>query len=138
MERNLELCTGAIDDSNYLEEAKVLKEQAVFAAEDTTSLLSFVNILDNDYRAVLEARIHGQKCLQPVFAESNRQFRRDETLHSASVAVVRSANERSVKRTKLSWLVKRGCIDQNWDLSMLADIWLVWGFQIIFMYDTVL
>ena len=33
---------------------------------------------------------------------------------------------------------KQGYTDQNWDLSMLADIWLVWGFQINFMYDDVL
>jgi hypothetical protein len=70
----------------------------------------------------------GQRCLQPAFAKSDEQFRRDEGLHSACVAVVRSGNERSVKQV----------VDQIWDLSMLDDVWFIWGFQVNFMYDTVL
>jgi hypothetical protein len=63
---NLKLCTGTIDDSNYLEEVKVLKDQAVLAAEDMTSSLSFINILDKGYQAILEALIHGQKQMPPA------------------------------------------------------------------------
>jgi hypothetical protein len=29
-------------------------------------------------------------------------------------------------------------VDQIWDLSMLTDVWVMWEFQINFMYDTVL
>jgi hypothetical protein len=117
---------------------KIFEEQEAFAAEDKLSSQTFVNVLDKGYRSVLDSLMSGQKCLQPVFAQSDEQFRRDETLHSGCVAVVRSGNERSVKRVKMSWLVKRGCVDQIWNLSLLADVWLVWGFQINFMYDTVL
>jgi hypothetical protein len=39
----MEPCIDAIDDSNYLEEVKFLKEHAVFAAEDMTSFVSFIN-----------------------------------------------------------------------------------------------
>ena len=65
-------------------------------------------------------------------------LRRDQTLHSACVAVIRSGNEHAVKMAKLSWLIKRGCVDQLWDLNMLADVWLAWGFQVNYMYDTIL
>jgi hypothetical protein len=136
--RSLELCTGAIDDSNYLRMVKVFEGQENFAAEDKSSSQTFVNVLDKGYRSVLDSLMCGQRCLQPAFAKSDEQFRCDQTLHSGCVAVVRSGNERSVKRSKISWLVKRGCVDQMWDLSMLADVWLVWGFQVNFMYDTVL
>jgi len=137
-QRNLDLATGAIGDSQYLKLVKIFEQQQRFANEDTSSPLSFLNILDKGYRSVLEALNHGQRCMQPAYADSDRQFRRDETLHSACVAVVRSGNERAVKQAKLSWLVKRGCIDQGWELSFVADIWLAWGFQVNFMYDTVL
>jgi hypothetical protein len=136
--RSLELCTGAIDDSNYLRMVKIFEEQEEFAAEDKSSSQTFVNVLDKGYRSVLDSLMCGQKCLQPAFAKSDEQFRRGETLHSGCVAVVRSGNERSVKRSKISWLVKRGCVDQIWDLSTLADVWLVWGFQVNFMYDMIL
>ena len=50
----------------------------------------------------------GQNCLQPEFAKSDEHFRRrDQTLHSACVAVIRSGNERAVKMAKNSWLIKR-------------------------------
>jgi hypothetical protein len=74
------------------------------------------------------------------FAKSNEQFRRDQTLHSACVAAIRSGNEHAVKMAKNSWLIKQGCIDQLWDLDMLADVWLLlWGFhQVNFLHCTVL
>jgi hypothetical protein len=65
----------------------------------------------------------GQNFLQPEFAKSDEQLRRDQTLHSACVAVIRSGNERAVKMAKNSWLIKRGCVDQLWDLDMLAEVW---------------
>jgi hypothetical protein len=136
--RNLELCTGGIDDSNYIEAVGVLEEQDEFSKADMTSLLSFLNIFDKGYRCTLEAHRHGQTCLQPEFAKSDEQFRRNQTLHSACVAVIRSGNERAVKVVKNLWLIKGGCVDQLWEFNMLADAWLAWGFQVNFMYDTVL
>jgi hypothetical protein len=58
-------------------------------------------------------------------------------LHSASVAVVRASNERAVKQMKNLWLITRGCTQQLYDPTMLDDIWLAWGFQVNFMYNTV-
>ena len=79
-----------------------------------------------------------QSCLQPIFAQSDRQFFRNKLLHSASVAVTRSGNERAVKKMKYSWILQRGINNPNFDLSVFDDIWLAWGFQINFMYKTVL
>jgi hypothetical protein len=47
-------------------------------------------------------------------------------------------NALSAKMAKNSWLIKRGCVDQIWDLNMLADVWLALGFQVNFIHDIVL
>ena len=96
---------------------------------------SIFNIFDKGYRCVLAAKAEDQQCLQPVFAKSDQQFRAGETLYSGCVAVVRSGNERAVNRCKMSWFLKRGTKDQSWDHSVLADVWLAWGFQVNLMYD---
>lgn len=61
-----------------------------------------------------------------------------EVLHNATIAVIRSGNERAVKQTKYSWIVQKGINHAKYDPSMLDNIWLAWGFQVNFMYNTVL
>jgi hypothetical protein len=133
--RAIELCTGAIGDSDYIDAVEILKEQKIFAEMDQSSSSGFLNIFDKGYRCVIKAKAEGQQCLQPVFAKSDEQFRAGETLYSGCVAVVRSGNERAVNRCKMSWFLKRGTTDQSWDHAVLADEWLGWGFQVNFMYD---
>ena len=58
--------------------------------------------------------------------------------HNAYVAVIRLRNERAMKNTKNCWIVQRGVRHLNFDLATLDDIWLAWGFQVNFMYETVL
>jgi hypothetical protein len=136
---NLELCTGAIDDSAYITAVQILRLQELFAANDRSSDKPFTNILDKGYRCILEALERGkQRCMQPSFARSERRFTTNNVLHSASVAAIRSGNERAVRQAKLSCMMKRGLLyHQTWDLDMLCDIWIAWGFQINFMYDAV-
>ncbi len=135
----LELCTGAIDDSAYIETVQILRLQDEFAKNDSTSERPFTNIFDKGYRCILAALEQGlQLCLQPSFAQSDRKFSTNNVHHSAGVAPIRSGNERAVRQAKMSWMVKRGCTyHQPWDLEMQCDIWLAWGFQINFMYDAV-
>ena len=73
------------------------QEFRIFQECDKTSEKGFVNILDKGYRITLSTNKEGQSCLQPIFAKSDEQFTRDQMLHSACVAVVRSGNERAVK-----------------------------------------
>jgi hypothetical protein len=136
--RALELCTGSIPDTSYIDLVKVLKEQKEFAESDVSTENGFLNIFDKGYRCTLAALKEGQKCWQPDFAQSDKQFSRDSTLHSAGVAVVRSGNERAVKTMKLSWQIRNGVVSPNQDLRIVADHWLAWGFQVNFMYSTVL
>merc|ERR1712032_1206587 len=136
--RALHLFTGGIDDSKYIERSEILKQQQLFQEGDESSNNQFINIFDKGYRVTLLARDHAQSCLQPIFAQSDIQFFRNELLHSASVAVIRSGNERAVKIMKYSWILQRGINHPNFKLSVLDDIWLAWGFQINFMYNTVL
>ena len=94
-------------------------------------------MFDKGYRSVLDARAFGQRCLQPDFAQSDSKFSGKETLHSACIAVIRSGNERAVKMAKMSWFLKRGGMVQGWPLDLLDDMWLAWGFQVNFMYNSV-
>ena len=59
-------------------------------------------------------------------------------MHSVAIAVLRSGNERAVKRVKNSWIIQKSIRSARYDLSTLDDIWLAWGFQVNFMYNTVL
>ena len=143
-EGTLELFTGAIGDSDYIKLSKILKTQNDFSECDLGSngeKIPFINIFDKGYRVLLECLNEGGQfklCWQPVFARSDERYGTYATLHTAAVAFTRSGNERSVKHMKHSWLISLGGIGRpNIDLNMLSDSWLVWGFQVNFMYDPV-
>lgn len=136
--RAIELLTGGIGDTEYVTLAEVLKLQRDFAKWDQSSSETFLNIFDKGYRCTLEASQMGQRCLQPTFAQSDQQFSREATLISAAIAVVRSSNERAVNRMKLSWKIRDGATNARCNMTVLADIWLAWGFQVNFMYSPVL
>jgi len=133
--RGLPLVTGHSDDDRLIKDSEVLQEQREFAESDPSSIEVFLNIFDKGYRCTLEAEQEGQECLQPDFVDSDGQFKGRQSLRSACVAVTRSGNERGVNRAKLSWLVKRGMVDQLWDVDMFCDAWEAWTFQVNFMYD---
>jgi len=134
-----DLITGGIDDSAYVKKVGILEKQQKFFENDRTCSNPFTNMFDRGYRLILEALLYGkQLSVQPLFAQSDKKFGSDNVIYSAGIATTRSGNERSVRQVKTtSWLIKRGCTFQNWDLEMLSDIWLAWGFQINFMYSPV-
>mmetsp|Transcript_42179 Transcript_42179/g.119287 ORF Transcript_42179/g.119287 Transcript_42179/m.119287 type:complete len:88 (+) Transcript_42179:153-416(+) len=78
-----------------------------------------------------------QLLLQPTFAKSDAKFNSEQVKRSAEVAADRSGNERAVKVAKYSAMIKRG-LEENQDPRMLADAWLVFGFQSNFMYKSVM
>ena len=95
------LFTGGIDDNKYIQQSKILEQQELFQQQDTTTnQICFINIFDKGYRVNMIVKKHLQLCLQPIFAQSDTQFSRNDVLHSASVAVTRSGNERAVKNVK--------------------------------------
>lgn len=135
----LPLNTGHSDDTRFIEDTKILEKQQQFAENDTSSTKPFLNIFDKGYQCVLEAKDHGgQFCMQPAFAESEKQFKSNAVLYSGAVAVVRSGNERAVNRCKMSWFLKRGAREQMWNIDLVCDIWEAWTFQVNFMYETFL
>ena len=91
-----QLWTGAVSDSDYNRREGYLERQRLFANDDKVELekgsgdfnvLPFTNIYDKGYQAKMVAWRCGQQLvLQPEWAESDKQFRRDQTLLSASVA----------------------------------------------------
>ena len=101
-------------------------------------LLPFTNIYDKGYRAKMVAfRTGKQRVLQPVWAESDRRFGRDDTLLTASVASDRGGNERGVNVAKRACFVSRG-FGTNSSAEQLNDAWLTWAFQANFMFAPVL
>ena len=138
----LEMYTGSIGDSDYVDKSGILKEQDKFANADPEkdgTVIPFTNVFDKGYRVTLACYEHGkQLCWQPVFRKSDERYGRYATLLTAVVAHLRSGNERSVKHMKHSWFIARGTVGQpQFSLDFVADIWLGWGFQINFMYDPV-
>jgi hypothetical protein len=131
----LPLNTGHSDDTRFIEDTDILKKQQIFAENDESSKKPFLNVFDKGYQCVSDALECGQYCLQPTFAESEKQFKDNAVLYSGAVAVVRSGNERAVNRCKMSWFLKRGATDQMWDIDLLCDVWDAWTFQINFMYE---
>ena len=132
----LPLNTGHSDDTHFIEDTKILQKQQRFAESDSSSSKPFLNIFNKGYQCVLSANEHGgQYCLQPAYAESEKQFKDNIALYSGAVAVVQSGNERAVNRGKMSWFNKRGTADQSWSIDCLCDVWEAWTFQINFMFD---
>ena len=138
--RSTHLVTGHACDKTSTELTKVLPQQQQFQEHDkiNNAIVPFLLILDKGYRITMLAKEYNQGCWQPIFAKSDEQFQRNHLLLSAGVAVNRSGNERGVKYMKLSRLIGQGVKYGNFDLATVDDIWLAWGFQVNFMYQTVL
>ena len=142
-----QLWTGAVSDSDYNRREGYLEHQRLFANDDKVELekgsgdfnvLPFTNIYDKGYRAKMVAWRCGQQLvLQPEWAESDKQFRRDQTFLSASVATDRGGNERAVKVCKRAWFIRRGFLP-NMSPKQLNDAWTTWAFQANFMFSPVL
>ena len=114
--------------------------QETFAACDWTSNSPFKMLFDRGYRLILDALTHGQQlCIQPTYARSDRQFGTRSVIYSAAVATTHSGNEQAVHQIKHSWLLRRRGygFQTGWGVDMLCDIWLAWGFQVNFMYESV-
>ena len=121
---------------------QLLIVQDDFAKKDMSqgkTVVPFINVFDKGYRVLLDCYKEGEQlCWQPAFARSDERYGTYATLHTAAVAYTRSGNERSVKHMKHSWLLKRGTFGMpRFDLELLSDIWLAWGFQVNFIYKPV-
>ena len=75
--------------------------------------------------------------MQPDFAKADIQFKRNQTLSSAALATDRSGNERGVRYSKQSGIIKRG-INPRSSFVRIDNVWLSWAFQCNFMYHSVL
>ena len=73
---------------------------------------------------------------QPTFAKADRKFKAKETIQAASVAADRSGNERAVRLVKTSAFVRRGTETQK-SVVRICDAWLAYGFQVNFMFKSV-
>ena len=136
----LKLFTGGASDSLYFEKCKVLKKQKNFAATDLVNgkNVPFLNILDKGYRCTVEAFRQGeQEVLQPTFAKQGRTFTAEETITTASIATDRAGNERAVNRMKTSEYI-RGGVEKAQSFATVNSTWLAYGFQVNFMYQSVM
>ena len=105
--------------------------------ENGQTHIPFTNILDKGFRCTELAYQKGQQeILQPAFMSCDRRFSDSETLLSATVASVRSGNERAVRLMKQSNYICRG-LQPNSKPSRLAEIWAGWAFVVNFLYQPV-
>jgi len=59
-------------------------------------------------------------------------------IYSAAMATTNSRNKQVVCQIKHAWLIRWGYgFQTGWGVDMLCDIWLAWGFQVNFMYESV-
>mmetsp|Transcript_7338 Transcript_7338/g.20314 ORF Transcript_7338/g.20314 Transcript_7338/m.20314 type:complete len:274 (-) Transcript_7338:192-1013(-) len=124
------LWTGAISDTDYLNNAGILEMQkeyaAKFAAETNSEENPFVNVVDKGFRSIVAAL--KQLLLQPFFAKSDQKFNTHQVLTSAAIAADRAGNERAVDVAKRAGMLKRGVRPRE-SLERICDVWLGWGFQ---------
>jgi hypothetical protein len=138
-----EIWTGGVSDTHYMQQAKVFDSLNHFLVtspleDETTRSIEFTIILDRGYRCTADAlAAGGHYTLQPIFSPVDRQFNTIETFISSSVAADRSGNERAVHYLKISDYISRGLLSAE-STKRLCDTWLVWGFQVSFMYRPVL
>jgi hypothetical protein len=134
-----ELYTGFISDSDYFNNYEILERQQKFQENDKRggALIKFLNILDRGYRSTRAAWRNGQQFVyQPTFAKSDRKFKANETIQAASAAADRSGNERAVRLAKSSAFIRRGTETQK-SVVRICDAWLAYGFQVNFMFKSV-
>ncbi len=140
--RVYQLFTGGASDTYYLSKCGAMELQESFAAldllEDGVTMIPFTNVLDKGYRCTVTMFRHGkQEVLQPTFKFKDRRFTATDTLTTASIASDRAGNERAVNRLKTSSYLREG-IEQNQDFERTTEVWLVYGFQVNFMYNAVM
>jgi hypothetical protein len=136
-----DLYPGAMSDTKYFKETGILEQQKLFQEMDGGAI-KFLNVLDRGYRVTRAAWKQNQFVLQPNFASSDRKFNTLETLRSAALAADRSGNERCVRLAKSSNLVKYGLQKQGGtspaNIQRVSKSWLAHGFQVNFMYQSVM
>ena len=99
---------------------------------------NFVNILDKGYHLTLAVwESSRQHVIQPVFTKDDNKFTTHNVLYLAGVATEKPGNERAVTYGKLSGLFQRG-YHLNMDPVRFHKSWLVWNFQVNFLYKPIL
>ena len=98
----------------------------------------FINILDKGYRYSIQAwKVGSQILKKPVFDKSDKIFKGEENISSASIAANRSGNERTVKRAKESFFFELR-LDPGASFELIDDICIAWHLQVNFMFEAVL
>ena len=88
---------------------------------------------------MLEYLAHGETCWQPMFGSSNHRYSNFGVFFTVLVVSTISGNERLVKKAKISRFIGRGGFDgcSTFNIELLADMWLSWGFIMSFTYASV-
>ena len=100
-----------MSDSDYHNRSGYLQAQREFQETDLVDgeVVPFTNIMDRGYRVTMSSWTEGRQLThQPPSAKSDERFRGRQTIVAGKVAKDRSANERGVKVSKRTGLVKKG------------------------------
>ena len=129
-----------MSDLDYHNRSGYLQAQREFQETDLVDgeVVPFTNIMDRGYRVTMSSWTEGRQLThQPPSAKSDERFRGRQTIVAGKVAKDRSANERGVKVSKRTGLVKRG-FQPGMSGKRFNYAWLTWTFQSNFMYRPVL
>jgi hypothetical protein len=136
-----ELYMGAVSDTEYMVKSKVFELQHMYLLKRDLSTMdvSWLNtMLDNGYRNIGAHawRQGNQMIVQPAFSKADQRFGSFDTLRSSSVATIQAGNERAVWNAKVCKFISSG-LNLNKSVTRLCDVWLIWGYQINFMFKPV-
>jgi hypothetical protein len=135
-----ELWMGAVSDTEYMIRSHVFEIQNMFLLKRDLSSMehSWLNMLNKGYRNIggHAWRQGNQLIVQPAFAKVDQHFGAFDTLRSSSVATIRAGNERGIRNAKTCKFISSGLF-ANESVTRLCDVWLIWGYQINFMFKPV-
>ena len=136
---------GRISDTEYHKVSGYLEDQRDFQNADLvtvlpetpedTEVILWSNVLDKGYQyRAATWRCGKQRTFQPVFGNSDQNFKDRDTIMSGSMNSKRSGNEWGVNISK-----RPGCIKEGFKVNMdphvvFNDVWLCWAFQANFIY----
>jgi hypothetical protein len=132
-----ELWMGSVSDTEYMLKSKAFEMQKDFIEkrDPLSANVPWLNMFDKGYRNIggHAHQLGGQLVVQPNFARSDERFSSYQTLRSASVARMRAGNELAVKMVKnCKFITSR--LKSNESAHRLCDVWLVWGYQVNYMF----
>jgi hypothetical protein len=136
------LWPGATSDSKWMRNSGILEKLSAHAQSDSVdsagrTLPSYTITTDKGFRNHLDAARQNMSLVSPSFATEGTSFSKANVIRIASIARIRSGNERAVRVVKLFPHFQRK-IPLSSNLATLSNMWVIAGFRSNFLYNNVM